>query len=384
LQKFAHAAMPQGDAKLTCEQFRAWVNASEPLTQLRGFIEDHAARKKLDTIAGRMRVRIASMEVHAARLYDRIERLQDALPDFIDACIEYVSAWGRRKRWDFLMQNLRQLILKLQQTSSSMHTTLVDLDGSLNDDEVSGGTCTVVDPRRRFSQERMLLNMENMRQESTHDFNETTNLLERLVELTEPTSMQVASNANNTIQDSLNVIAEGENEGLLDMSPPRVVEQRDSLRRVLEEMKAETEEGGCFFRRPLEEVGEEEENAGEMSEQSTVRDLMRRARSDIARNQTPATNSPEPPEVGGQQDRSQAQQGQQQQPELVAIANFEPPSSHASQMLALDVGEKVTVIGQDGRGWWYGRKENGKEGWFPPSYVQLKPAHFTAASDAAG
>merc|ERR1712107_469898 len=31
----------------------------------------------------------------------------------------------------------------------------------------------------------------------------------------------------------------------------------------------------------------------------------------------------------------------------------------------LCVGDEVTILGQDGRGWWYGRKQTGKEGWFP-------------------
>lgn len=71
------------------------------------------------------------------------------------------------------------------------------------------------------------------------------------------------------------------------------------------------------------------------------------------------------------------------EPSLVAIADFEPPPSHQTQMLKLYVGDAVTVIGQDGRGWWYGRKQNGKEGWFPPSYVQLKSAHFSSSGTAA-
>merc|ERR1712060_927443 len=63
---------------------------------------------------------------------------------------------------------------------------------------------------------------------------------------------------------------------------------------------------------------------------------------------------------------------------LVVIADFDPPASHQAHMLKLCVGELVSVLGQDGRGWWYGRKQNNKEGWFPPSYVQLKAAHFSS------
>jgi len=65
-------------------------------------------------------------------------------------------------------------------------------------------------------------------------------------------------------------------------------------------------------------------------------------------------------------------------PKLVAIANFEPPSSQSTLMLPLVIGDIITVIGQDGKGWWYGKKQNGTEGWFPPSYVQTKAAHYSS------
>lgn len=65
-------------------------------------------------------------------------------------------------------------------------------------------------------------------------------------------------------------------------------------------------------------------------------------------------------------------------PKLTAIANFDPPNSQQSKMLPLIVGDTITVIGQDGKGWWYGSKQDGTEGWFPPSYVQTKAAHFSS------
>jgi hypothetical protein len=60
-----------------------------------------------------MRLQISTLEKHVEKLFERLERLQSRLPDFIESCIEYVSAYGRRKRWDFVMQNLRQLVLNL-------------------------------------------------------------------------------------------------------------------------------------------------------------------------------------------------------------------------------------------------------------------------------
>merc|ERR1719220_170921 len=105
------------------------------------------------------------------------------------------------------MQNLRQLIWKLQQSSTNMHTTLADLDGSLNEEELSGGTASVVEPRKRFLQERMLLDLEAKRQESLVDYGEATDLLERLVELTEPNLQGSAFTMASA--DALAAIAEG-------------------------------------------------------------------------------------------------------------------------------------------------------------------------------
>merc|ERR1712232_1396680 len=59
-------------------------------------------------------------------------------------------------------------------------------------------------------------------------------------------------------------------------------------------------------------------------------------------------------------------------PVVIAFAEFEPPDTNETQMLTLHVGDEITALGQDEQGWWYGRKADGAEGWFPPSYVQLK------------
>merc|ERR1719169_185116 len=68
----------------------------------------------------------------------------------------------------------------------------------------------------------------------------------------------------------------------------------------------------------------------------------------------------------------EGEEGKPGEPIVVAIADFDPPRSHETQMLAFHVGDEVIATGQDGKGWWYGRKRDGTEGWFPPSYVQLK------------
>jgi len=71
-------------------------------------------------------------------------------------------------------------------------------------------------------------------------------------------------------------------------------------------------------------------------------------------------------------------------PVVVAFAAFDPPPSSDTQMLSLQPGDEIVALGQDGQGWWYGRKADGVEGWFPPSYVQVKDdGNAGAAGEAA-
>jgi len=363
LKECAEGAFTVEDHQLNFERFCSWSNDCEPFEQLRGFIEDHASRSQPDSAESRMRLQISTLEKHVSKLFERLERLQSRLPDFIDSCIEYVSAWGRRKRWDFVMQNLRQLVLNLHQCAENMHTTLSDLSSSLKEDEVSAGLSSVIEPHKRFQQEQMIIDVELMRQQSLADFREATDLLRRLIEFTEPhETLNTSMGADQDPMSALNVINEEEHEQIMDMSPPRVVENRNLMKQVHNEMLNEIEEGGVFSRDP--------EAFNTLVDQHTQQ-------------QQQISEDAEAQEVASKPQQPKGKTAVEEDdldkvPVLTAIANFDPPPSHQTQMLHLVVGDKITVVGQDGRGWWYGRKQNGTEGWFPPSYVQAESAHFTS------
>jgi hypothetical protein len=234
-----------------------------------------------------------------------------------------------------------------------MHTSLVDLSSSLKEDEINQGLTSVIDPHRRFKQEQMVVEVEQMRQQSLGEFREATDLLRRLIEFTEPHEALNTSSVNDQVDmSSMNVIQEGDYEHMVDMSPPRVMESRKTMKQVHSEMLAEIGEGGAFSR---DTEGFQALVGQGSSEQKTALALS-------------AGNTPDDPLSTGGPDGI---------PTLVAIANFDPPDTHQTQMLQLSIGDTVTVIGQDGKGWWYGKKQNGKEGWFPPSYVQTKGAHYS-------
>lgn len=359
IQGIAKEALPPNETKLTRDGFQYWARSCGLWTKLRGFIEDHAARGQEDSKTSRMRARITALERHETRLSERVQYLQDRLPDFADACLEYVSAWGRRKRWDFLMQNIRHLVLKLQRFSDSMHTTLADLEGSLTEDEASQGMASFLDPQKRFNQEQMIISLDAMREQSSEDYREVTALLKRLIELTHPTEMQEAVEAKST--GELNVINEDEAEGLVGMAPPRVIESRHAMEQVYADMMADTEGDGTFARHAA--LMDQDEPSKASGQTLGLTDDPQRSRDlDIA-------------------DMSPCGTLRSNEPTLVAVADFDPPPSHQTQMLKLTVGDSVTVLGQDGRGWWYGRKQTGKEGWFPPCYVQFKAAHFSSSGN---
>lgn len=300
---------------------------------------------------------------------------------------------------------MRQLVLKLHHVSESMHSTLAELEQSLHEDEISGGMAPLVEPQKRFKQEQMMNGLAQMRQESQADFHEATELLLRLIELTEPSDGNAASTFNRMqpqTHDSLGAITEDEHEGLIDISPPRVVEHRAMMREVWEQMNGDISQGGLFFRTPGggDRVNTAQHVANALADASSSGGLpqLEGPKPDVptTRGLQPASASHDSsgaaaelallhPKVSreGAAGAVSALGGTAEEPTMVAIADFVPPVSHQTQMLRLYVGDHVVVIGRDGRGWWYGRTANGKEGWFPPSYVQLESAHFTSGTASA-
>jgi hypothetical protein len=374
LKDISQKAFGNGGTQLSLDAFRLWFGSCKPLEELRGFLEDHAATGQPDSNESRMRVEMGQIEKHATRLFERIERLQDRIPDFVDSCLETVNQWGRRKRWDFVMQNLRHLILKLHQLSEDMHVKLTRLAEMLNEDEMSGGMAAMVDPKKRFQQEQMLMELKMMRSASFHDFREATTMTQRLVELSEPLE-QLPGQSGQAPE-----AGQQDAEGMQDN--PRAVEARNKLKQICNEMLADMSETGMFGAPNLKTIVKQAQDEADDDEDNTFAGSPHALAVANATGFEAATGGSSGSRAGG---AAAALQGKGvdlsgTEPTLVVIADFEPPPTHQSQMLRLKVGEFVTIVGQDGRGWWYGHKaDTGAEGWFPPSYVQVRPAHHSNA-----
>lgn len=368
LKEFVKKAYPPDIVQIDSEQFRHWVHGSEPMKQLRGFAEDHAARVQPDLKMGRVQLQIAFFQKHASKLVERMERIHNFLPDFAEACVSYVSSFGRKKRWDFIVQNLRQLVLKLHEESETMHTTLGELSALVHQDEISGGTTVMIEPHKRHRQEQMMLDLEVTRKRSLQDIKEITEMINHLIELTEPNDTENIPGMTSTRRDSLNVITEEENDDIMmDMSPPRVTEHRSMMKRIYDEMLLDMEDGHVF--------GDQRARLSFTTDPPVTNGLMLQDANASATTAIVAVK----PESENRDLAAATGSPRSNDPTLIAIADFDPPGSHQTQMLKMYVGDLITVVGQDGRGWWYGRKQNGQEGWFPPSYVQVKGAHFSSS-----
>lgn len=369
MHKLVSGAMPPNETKLTPDQFRSWAKECQQLKDLRGHVEGCLPRTQVDSAHSRMQLKLVPISRHAVMLHERIERLQGLLPDFTESCIEYVGAWGRRKRWDFVMQNMMQVVMKMQHVSENMHTTLAEIEQAMREEELCGGMSAMVETSKQFKQQQMIISLNHMREESEKDYKEVTDLLLHLVDLTEPGEAHPSSSYNEVSTHDLAAITEDDHESLMDMAPPRVVEQRKLMKRVGEEMRADTEEGGCFFKEQAEKTTLQHvaQAAGHTLPPSIRSGGQGYTSEEVSRVGSKELAQPRPKTQG-------ADMSSTSEPVLTAIADFEPPASHQTQMLRLRAGDKVTVVGQDGRGWWYGKTPFGKEGWFPPAYVQVEPA----------
>ena len=82
-----------------------------------------------------------------------------------------------------MIQNLHKLAVKLQRSCETQRHELAELTASLNEDSASNGMGSLVDPRKRFRHEQMLMSTELVQSESQKDFQEAADLLGKLIEL---------------------------------------------------------------------------------------------------------------------------------------------------------------------------------------------------------
>lgn len=318
--------------EVNLEQFRAWFGTCPELRELQSFVEDHAERTLPEAERSPMRKMMGILDVKVNELGRRVSMMLDRLREIENDRPDEPS---RRKRFDVMVQNLRKLTVKLQRSCETQQTQLAELTASLNEDQLGSGMASLVEPRKRFRHEQMLMEVELLQGQNQSDFLEGTDLLNKLIELTYGHSAQV-----NAKEDG--------------GSP---LENLDgSMARGLGAVREEEEEDV-----PFQNVAAQRERAVQLEAKRTK---MKRHLEALTEGQDKdAMQETLTPEQAAEEENA---------PVVVCITNFEPPRSHETQMLSLHAGDEVIAMGQDGRGWWYGMKRDGTQGWFPPAYVQMK------------
>eukprot|EP00747_Dinoflagellata_sp_TGD_P151957 gnl/TRDRNA2_/TRDRNA2_177256_c0_seq1.p1 gnl/TRDRNA2_/TRDRNA2_177256_c0~~gnl/TRDRNA2_/TRDRNA2_177256_c0_seq1.p1 ORF type:complete len:483 (-),score=105.03 gnl/TRDRNA2_/TRDRNA2_177256_c0_seq1:100-1548(-) len=345
LKEMSEKAFSRGKGHLTFEMFRSWTSNNDTWQELKAFFDERMANGTPEPAPTLMELKITFLGEYAETLLSRIEQIQDRLPEFTEEILHYVSLWSRRKRWDFIMQNLRQTILKVQQYAEQMLTRLSQLEQGFRDDQADVVPASHLDPGRRFRQEQWLIEVERLRQQSQVDYRDMTELLKQLTDLTDPESLKGPMDEN----DGLSSFFLDEN-GVFEY-PAHVNERRMAVLQIQTDMVEDMLPGGALNMLPPQ---------GSDFSSSVLAALGDGREIKVDGGARPE----EVPEAPADYDVHTAV--------LLAIADFDPPPEEGAQMLRLAVHDIVEVLGQDGRGWWFGRKLDGSEGWFPPSYVQVR------------
>jgi len=352
IQAAAKEALKDGAVQIDMNGFMHWFNNCDLLVELSNFIDDHARRVVPEAEESPMRKTMSVLEKKCRDLGRKVEQLRDQMRHLEDDRPD--ADTSQRKRFDFMMQNLHKLAVKLQRSCETQRHELAELTASLNEDTSNSGMGSLVDPRKRFRHEQMLMSTELVQSESQKDFQEAADLLGKLIELVygknhefSSPDMKAAFDApwSSSAEASLGSVGRGSN--------------------LLGAVEEEDDEGD------EDDVIKERER---LSLREAKRGRLKKQLEEMSQTEPRARPSIDQNAMGDDDDfpENDGDEGKPGEPIVVAIADFDPPRSHETQMLAFHTGDEVIATGQDGKGWWYGRKRDGTEGWFPPSYVQLK------------
>lgn len=362
------AAFTEGKGtEMSPELFKLWCSTAPQLEELRHFLDDHSEKSAPEAVESPMRKTMRMLEYKCQELTQQIEQLQEKLRTIEGE--ETDRDANQQKRYDFMLQNLERLIVKLQRAAETQRHELAELTTSLNEDVLNGGLISLIEPRKRFRHEQMLMEIELIQTQCAADFREASDILNKLVELTYGLELEIQRPAS--VDGPLSAMGAG-----LRIRDPQETSGSAGIR----------SRGGPGGLGVVEEDKEDKE-AQARRERLLNRDFKKKT----MKQKVPGADGALVPvgeagedlgEPGG--DAPLAPPGDV--PVVIAFADFDPPESHESQMLSLRAGDEIYATGQDGQGWWYGRKRDGQEGWFPPSYVQLReeqpPPNPTAVAGA--
>jgi hypothetical protein len=272
----------------------------------------------------------------------------------------------QQRRYDALRQNLEVHVTKLQKASETQHDELQELPATLNDEFQKSGLPGLVDPKKRIRHDQLITEIETIQAQSQNEYRSAVDLVGALIELTyglEPTPAVRASTDAGRISAQ-----QGPSDSIgqpLSLAIPTIDDEevtalrqrllnRDFKKKSMKR-KAESTITGISAPTPATNTYH---SGGAAAPQAQMDAATAASQAAAA---APLITDAEEEFMEGEQLTV-----------VVAFADFDPPPSHETAMLGLKAGDDIIVTGRDDQGWWYGRKRDNTEGWFPPSYVQLK------------
>jgi len=355
---------------LAFEGFRDWFEADELFAKrLRALVEENTAEETAaEAVEAPIRKHMRVDEYRAQELVQELERMQTKIAQVDDEREnESVERSEQDKQqFEVLRARFAELLTKLTCARDTLQRELLELNASLSRE---GGAVALSAPTTQLQHEQMLAEVAVLERRCMEDVQEASQLLQRLVDLTYGSA---ASRAPLELPELLPELSaplptiskkteeDARQMRLLDREAKRqrgIIKPQSS---VAPPVASKVVTATWLSGEPEVVTRASDASSANVAASGRTADSSRQA--SAGKTSSVAAASP-----GG------AATPEASMPIVVAFAAFDPPASNETQMLTLKVGDEIIATGRDEGGWWYGRKTaDGKEGWFPPSYVQAK------------
>lgn len=332
--------VPSGEIGL--QVFEQWFDDTEATQQLREVVDRQLAVEASEKLEAPVRERLRLLDYSVQELAQEVHELR--------AGAEALRAEGAQhakestSEWLELWSSFDGLFKRLETAGHTQQNELAELTQAMAAEAASGGAVALLMPEKRAEHSKLIQEIIALEQRSKNYLLQAKVILGHLLEI----SRAHGDSRPETPSLPLPVVPEPPAGGY---DAAGISERRlRVLNRELRRRRGRQTVHTALFGRSSGNEPSPLDLAGAAT--VSVRE---------------ATLNPEAAGVGlneGMEDESM--------PIVVAFATFDPPPDEETQMLALQPGDEITALGQEGAGWWYGRKADGSEGWFPPSYVQIK------------
>lgn len=334
-------------------RFAEWFGGSSIAQQLREFVNAHLSVEAPEAVESMVRERLRLLEYRVQELAQEVAQMRDAATGIrgdVGRCDE-----DQKERCKLLWQKIDGLFTRLAVAGETQQSELAELSRSLNQEVSGGGAAALLEPATRSRHGQLLADTDALQRRARSYLDELKETLAEIVELTRGLDLAIEGAMGPPIP------------------PPRTPNEGEDPEAAARRVRVlDREMRRARGKRPIEAL------VSANALPSAGIDIQPTPAAQPAPASQPGIVSQGTPEPGSIQGEPEAG-AEEPMPVVVAFAAFDPPPSSDTQMLSLQPGDEIVALGQDGQGWWYGRKVDGVEGWFPPSYVQVKDEAAGAA-----